>query len=123
MSVMDRAEWASYLAAMASVMFRLLALIALVVMPIGMGSAPALAVPGHHAMMRAGSGHCEEEQDRHEAPAQKQMDCTAACTALPAPATAALTPALEPAAARTIGVEAIFASIEPEIATPPPKGI
>ena len=111
-----------YVAAMASAVFRLLALIALVLMPIGMGAAPALAAPDHHAMMTtAGSGHCDEQQDQDQAPAQKQMDCMAACTALPAPAAPALTPALKPTAPRMIDVAAPFTGIEPEIATPPPK--
>ena len=111
-----------YVAAMASAVFRLLALIALVLMPIGMGAAPALAAPDHHTMMTtAGAGHCDEQQDPDQAPAQHQMDCTAACAAIAAPAAPVVAPTFKPTAPRTIGVAAPFTGIEPEIATPPPK--
>ena len=123
MSVIVRTGSGPYVAAMASALFRLLALIALVLMPLGMGTAPALAAPGQHSMMMAGSGHCDEQQDRNSAPAQEQMDCTAACTALPASSAPVLAPALKPTAPRMTGVDTIFTGIEPEIAPPPPKGV
>ena len=111
-----------HVAAMASAVVRLIALVALVLMPHGMGAAPALAAPDHHTMMTAaGSGHSNERQDQNQAPAQQQMDCTASCTALPVAAAPVVAPALKPTGPRTIGVAAPFTGIEPETATPPPK--
>jgi hypothetical protein len=112
-----------YIAAMASTLIRLVALMALILMPLGMGAAPALVAPGPHSMTMAVSGHCDGQQDPDKAPAQKQMNCTAACTALPAPSAPVLPPALKPTARRMSGVDTIFTGIEPEIATPPPKGV
>ena len=123
MSVIVGTGFASYVARMTGPLLRLLTLIALVLMPLGMTGAPALAAPDHHVTMAAGSGHCDEQQDQDKAPAQQQMDCTAACTTLPAPSTPALTPPLKPTAPRLSGVAAPFAGIEPEIATPPPKKV
>lgn len=122
MSLIVRTGLEPYVAAMASALIRLVALMALILMPLGMGAAPALAASGHHNMTMAGPSHCDEQQDPDMAPAQKPIDCTAACTALPAPSAPVLAPALKPTAARMTGAVTIFTGIEPEIATPPPKG-
>lgn len=119
MSIIVGIGLGSYVGRMIAALVRLLTLLALVLMPLGMTGAPALAAPDHHMTTMAGSGHCEEQQD--EAPDQQQMDCRAACTALPAPSTPAPTPALKPIAPRLIGGVAPFTSINLEIATPPPK--
>lgn len=119
-SVIVQKGFGHYVAAMASAVFRLVALIALVLMPLGMGAAPALAAPDHHEMMTAGPGHCDEQQDQDKAPASK-MDCAAMCTALPAGNASSVTPAMKPVTPRTIALASPFTGIEPEIATPPPK--
>ena len=110
-----------YVAAVASVMLRMLALIALVIMPFGMTAAPAQAQPVHHAMAMAGNGHCDEQQDQHRAPTRNQTDCAAACTALPAPAEPILARPLKPKAPRAVALVAPFHGIVLEIATPPPR--
>lgn len=104
---------------MTAALLRLLTLLALVVMPIGMATAPAAAspVPASHHMM---GGHCDEQPDQDQAPASK-MDCAAMCTALPATDSAAPTPVLKPKAPRTIAVATRFHGIILEIATPPPR--
>ena len=109
---------------MAAVVLRLLALVALVIMPLGMTTTPALAQPAPHAMAAdhdMPAGHCGEEQGGDEAPAPAKMDCTAACTALPASSTPMPEPAIKPKAPRTVSITAPFSGIEPEIATPPPR--
>ena len=106
---------------MASALLRLLALIALVIMPFGMTSAPALAAPAHHDMAMAGAGHCDEQQDSDRATVQDRMDCTAACTALPAASAPVLAPPLKPTTPRTIAIVAPFHGVILEIATPPPR--
>lgn len=108
-----------YAVRMAATLFRLLALLALVLMPIGMTSAPAAASPmpaSHHLM----TGHCDEQPEQDEGPTSK-MDCAAMCTALPAAVSAAATSVLKPKAPRTIAVAARFDGIILEIATPPPR--
>ena len=105
---------------MTAALLRLLALLALVLMPFGMAGAPAMAqpMPTQHAM--ASMGHCDEQRDQDEAPVSK-MDCTAMCTALPATDAPAPAPALQPIVPRTIAIAVPFAGIEPELATPPPR--
>lgn len=107
---------------MASPVIRLLALIALVSMPLGMSETTAHAAQIDHGMTMSGSGHCQEKSDQEKAPASKKMDCAAACTALPATGPAAApTAGLKPADPSTIASVTIFSGIVLEIATPPPK--
>lgn len=104
---------------MTAAVLRLLALIALVLMPIGMASAPAAAsgMPADHAMA---AGHCEGQSRSDEAPAPN-MDCTAMCAAIPAREPVAQAPLFQRAAPRTIAFAFAFEGIVPETATPPPK--
>jgi hypothetical protein len=105
---------------MIAAVIRLLTLMALVLMPLGMASAPATAspMPADHVMM---AGHCEgQSQDEQQVPAAS-MDCAAMCTAIPARVASAPTPLFQGAAPRTVGIAIAFDSIEPEIATPPPR--
>jgi hypothetical protein len=106
----------AYLARMASALFRLLALFAVLLMPFGMAAAPAT---GHHqASMPA--DHCGDM------PAEKDLgglaDCAMPCSAA-LPATD-LAPADLAPIARTAGepwIEHRLAGVLMEIATPPPK--
>lgn len=109
-----------YLARMAAAVIRLLTLLALVLMPLGMAGAPAMAhaMPAQYSM--ASTGHCDEQPGQDRAPASK-MDCAAMCTALPATDAPAPASVLKPTAPRTDGVVALFEGREPEIATPPPR--
>jgi hypothetical protein len=122
MSVIAGQGGGPYGAAMAAAVLRLLALVALVLMPLGMAGAPAIAqqMPMDHAAMAMGGGHCDEQPEQDKAPASK-MDCAAMCTALPAADAPAPAPRLKLAAPLTITIVVPFAGIEPEIATPPPR--
>jgi hypothetical protein len=100
-------------------LFRLLALIAVLLMPIGMSPAAAAS----HRAPTAGMPmqHCPEQNPNRHAKAAF-VDCTMACSAaLPA---ADLLRA-EPVIIRNAPVERLFAraliGIQPEIATPPPR--
>jgi hypothetical protein len=107
---------------MAAVVLRLLALVALIIMPFGMAATPALAQPADQAMAAGHgmpAGHCGDQQAPEKAPAK--MDCTASCTALPASVAPTPKPLLKPKVLRTITISVPFADIEPEIATPPPR--
>lgn len=122
MSVIAGKGGGPYGAAMAAALLRLLALVALVLMPLGMAGAPAIAqqMPMDHAAMAMGGGHCDEEPEQDKAPASK-IDCAAMCTALPAADAPATALRLKLTAPRTITIVGPFAGIEPEIATPPPR--
>ncbi len=104
---------------MTAAVLRLLALIALVLMPIGMASVPAAAsaMPADHTMA---AGHCEGQPGSEEAPAAT-MDCTAMCAAIPAREPVAKAPLFQRTALRTIVFAFAFEGIVPETATPPPK--
>lgn len=119
-SVMVRTGWKPYVAPMTAALLRLLALLALVLTPLGMTGAPAAAspMPASHAM--ASGNHCDEQGDRSHEPVSR-MDCAAMCTALPASEPPAAAPLLKPTASRIAGIALPFDGIEPEIATPPPR--
>lgn len=116
---------------MAAAVLRLLALIALVLMPFGMASAPALAASGgnDHRMAMGNDmagmdmSHCADgkDQQRDKAPTPKSMDCMAACAAIPAPGPSSLAEAINPSLPRAVFLATLFSGIDLEIATPPPK--
>ena len=105
-----------YSAAMASAVLRLLALFALMLMPLSMGSAPATAQP----VATAPAGHCDEQPQPEKAPAGPQVHCTA-CAALPAIDAPAPVAGMAPEMPVMIELAGSLAGIEPDIATPPPK--
>lgn len=124
MSVIVQKASSPYGAPMVAAIFRLLALVALVIMPLGMTATPALAHSENHSMPMDHSmpaGHCDDQQAPEKAPAPAKMDCTAACTALPATSGPALAPGFKPKAPRTVSIETPFEGTEPEILTPPPR--
>lgn len=110
-----------YSRGMASAVLRLAILLALAILPFGMAGTPALAAAVDHSAMQAGSGHCQEQAGKGQAPVKAPMDCTATCSALPAAPAPMPAPALKPAMPRTLSNPTPFAGIVPEIATPPPK--
>src|SRR5690349_3498799 len=100
---------------MASAFLRLVALLALVLMPLSMASAPASAQP----TASAPAGHCDEHQQPAKAPGP-QMHCTA-CAALPAIDAPTLVAEMSLAVPMIIALASSLAGIEPDTATPPPK--
>ena len=122
MSVIVQTAWRSYGPCMAATAITLLTLLALVVMPFGMGGGPASAqsMPAEHSS--APSGHCDQQSGQDEVPVKSpQLMHCAMCLALPAAETPGHTVALIPVAPRTMAPVASFNGIELEIATPPPK--
>ena len=105
---------------MPAVILRLLTLVALVLLPFGMGTANA--APAHHAPMASTAGHCDEQGSQpHEQPSDQAIDCAMACSMM-ATTEAGLdepdfhvrrTP-VRPLAERGTG-------LHPDTATPPPK--
>ena len=102
-----------------AIVLRLFALVAVLMLPLGMAVAPAEV---HHPPMAMDMPmqHCPDEPSKDDS-GGVLAECTMACSAaLPATAPAAtLAPfATTPADA---AIPALLASVEPEIATPPPK--
>ena len=100
---------------MASFLFRLVTLVAVLLMPAAMASAPALAQPAP-----AAAGHCDEHQEPADAPSKPQAHCTG-CSALPAIEAPGGDAALRPLAPRVVAHSHFISGFEPEIVTPPPK--
>ena len=100
---------------MASFVLRLMALLALVLMPVGMGAVPAMA-----AAPMASSEHCGEHSKDQRKPASMDMHC-AACAALPAIAGPEQGAELRPELPRLVRAVHAMVNSVPEIATPPPK--
>jgi hypothetical protein len=105
-----------YWAGMASAVLRLVALFALVLMPLSLASAPASAQPA----AAAAAGHCDERQKPAEVPADPKMHC-ASCTALPAMNAPASIAELRPQAPMLLALVGPIDGVEPETATPPPR--
>lgn len=104
---------------MQQVLARLLTLLALVLMPFGMGAAPATAQPAQHHSAAA-AAHCPEPASDQGA-ADQTAGCTMTCSAVVAPeafagppSAAATLPPVRPLAQRVGG-------LHPEAAIPPPK--
>ena len=108
--------WRGYFPDMASAFLRLIALFALMLMPLSMASAPASAQPA----AAVPAGHCDEHQQPAKAPAGPQVHCTA-CAALPAIDAPAPVAELNPSMPMIIALASFLTGIEPDTATPPPK--
>ena len=96
---------------------RLLAMVALVLMPFTMTSAPAEA---HAAPSAMAEGHCSEHPDAPAAPAD-MTQCMLMCAALPAAEPAAISSPVELRAPRAVAFAKPIHGIILEIATPPPR--
>ncbi len=111
----------AYLAGV-TVVLRLLALVALTLMPFGMGLGTAVAAePAHSAMSTVEKGHCESPADQGKAKPIMGLHCGGACTALPAdlPNVAAAVASVQPLL--LAGSVQVFSGTIPPPATPPPK--
>jgi len=102
---------------LAACLFRLLTILALVLMPIGM----ILAQPGqaHNQLM---SAHCANMDSQPELPQpDHKADCAIACSALPSVASSIDAPPLAPALIQPPALSAAAGGLHPEAATPPPR--
>jgi hypothetical protein len=109
----------------ASRLVRLLAMFALLLMPLAMiGQGHAIAAAPHHDMTSAASGHCadmDSKPDKKHHDSSSAAECLMACAALPA----AEAPApVEQIALRPTLVAALVpvtVGLAPEAETPPPR--
>jgi hypothetical protein len=109
----------AYFVPMFAVILRLLTLLALALMPFGMGA--AMAAPVHHPSA-AMAQHCGEYGGQPDNKAAKHSaDCTVACSGLLAAETAVADPppAVRMQPARPLAE--LGTGFQPDIATPPPK--
>lgn len=110
----------AYFSPMPAVIIRLLALLALIMMPFGMGA--AMAAPVHHAPSSAAAEHCGEHGSQPDKKSPSQAaDCAIACSMLMTAETglAEPPPALRLPAARAPADHGH--GLHPDTATPPPK--
>lgn len=106
---------------MPALILRLLTLAALLLMPLGMQAASAN--PVHHAPAAATTaGHCDEQggQPAGRSPDQA-VDCTMACSMLPAVEARAQDPAPIRGLPSQRPLAEPGAGLHPDTATPPPK--
>jgi hypothetical protein len=124
MRAIARAEMRAYLAAMpAARLFRLLTILALVLMPIGMIPGAGLMALAHAAQpAQAIPAHCAG-MDRPPALPQpdRKADCAIACSALPSIAPGIDAPRLAPALVQAPLLSPAVGGLHPEAATPPPR--
>jgi hypothetical protein len=106
----------SYLGGMVAV--RLLALIALVLMPFTMTAAPAEA---HAIPQGLSEQHCSDHQQPASSPALDMAQCMLMCAALPASEPLNISPPDVPRAPRQITLDDPIIGIILDIATPPPR--
>jgi hypothetical protein len=99
-----------------STLWKLLALVACLLMPFGMANA---ATTVQHEP-QAQSDHCSGRGQPADAPAHPQLHC-AACAALPAIEAPSADAIALPSAAVELPFVQVFSGIDPETATPPPK--
>ena len=100
---------------------RMLALVAVLLMPFGMTAAAEASSSSHHAMAGMPMGHCPDQESQPESKAGIAA-CTMACSAA--------LPAIEPAQPQRDHVEQLpaeaetvhaLAGLHPDAADPPPK--
>ena len=114
--VIARQDMLAYWRDMPRSLLSLLTLFAVLLMPFGMASAPAIARP----LPAAGEGHCADHESPAHEPSKQQVQCMG-CSALPALDPSAAAAELVPQAPRLLAHIQAIAGSEPEIATPPPK--
>jgi hypothetical protein len=110
--------WAAYPAIMAAYLFKLLALIAVLLMPAGMANAAASA---QQAAAASQSSHCSGHEEPAKAPLDEMDAQCMACAGLPAGQLAEAAQRIVPSAPRLIALTNEISGIILEIATPPPK--
>ena len=107
---------------MAAAAIRFLALVALILMPLSMGAAPAMAeaAPAAETHATADGRHCDGQSEPDNSP-EPRLGCSAMCTAIAAAEAPLFAPMLKPVAPRSSAIVVPFSGVEPEIATPPPR--
>jgi hypothetical protein len=107
---------AAYMRVMLALLTRLIAMLALALMPLSMGASAAAAT-----VSSAKTAHCGgQTQDEPTVPAETKMHCLS-CAGLPALAASFAPRAVAAVSPQRSAPVAVFSGIDIEIATPPPK--
>lgn len=103
-------------------LLRILALAAMILMPLGMGMGPAVAATPHaSSVVTGGEGHCGKVPDKPDLSMDMAVSCGGLCSAL-TPEPPAVAPAIQSRTAQLKATLATFRSGEPlPPATPPPR--
>lgn len=96
----------------------IMAVVALVLMPLSMAAAPANAHPVLH---KTATEPCDQNSREKEAPTPKGVDCAAMCTTAPPIAEQLSQPHQEVNLPLLISLATVFDGIVHDVATPPPK--
>lgn len=102
-----------YRDSMVAILLRVMAMLALMLMPHGLAHAPAFAQAS-----AASAGHCTDQEAPDQAP---EADCALSCSATPAMDATMPKSHARPREPRSVDPVASFAGIVLEIATPPHK--
>ena len=117
-SIIARQGRGAYLTRMAMALVRLMTVVALMLMPFVMTTAPAAA---HTASPAMTEGHCADHPDQRGPPATDVTQCMLMCATLPAAGPLILAPPIQPRLAlKQVPAEPIHGIIL-EISTPPPR--
>ncbi len=114
--------WSAYQRRVVAAFFRLIAISAILLMPIGMGMAPAAAaMPSSHASMSGQEeGHCGQKPD-NDAGKAMAMQCAGSCSALPAELSNLGAEEPAPVPSLSAGVVKVLNGVTLPLSTPPPR--
>lgn len=120
--VIARQARGAYLESVIVALFRLLAIAAMILMPMGMGMAPAAAATpaSHKTMESSGEGHCGQKPDSDNGKAMT-MQCAASCSALPSEPAATSVHELARMACHTASRVKVLHGVLLALSTPPPR--
>jgi len=106
---------------MLATILRLLTLVALMLMPFGMGAASAM--PAHHGPAAASAGHCDEPAGGQPAKesTDQAIDCAMVCSMLAIAEAVMAEPAGHPPLLIGWPLAERGAGLHPDTLTPPPK--
>ena len=121
-SVIAHQACSAYLAPVVAALFRLLAIAAIILMPAGMGMAPAAAAaPSSHASMNGQEdGHCGQKPDDDLGKAMA-MQCAGSCSALPTQPSSLSVQEPEPVACLSGTAVRKLHGVMLPLSTPPPR--
>jgi hypothetical protein len=120
--VIARQARGAYLESVIAALLRLLSIAAMILMPIGMGMAPAAAATpaSHKTMESSGDGHCGQKPDSDNGKAMA-MQCAGSCSALPSEPAATSDHELARMACHTAGRVKVLHGVLLALSTPPPR--
>lgn len=112
----------AYVEAVIAAIFRLLAIAAMILMPLGMGVTPAAAaaLTAHTTMGGSEEGHCGQKSESETGKAMA-MQCAGSCGALPAELAAAPVKELAPIACLAPDRVKVLHGVMLPLSTPPPR--